>query len=188
MPIRRRFPATRQSWREGAPVSEPARLKRLRHAGSETGVPAARQCAVSKSRAFLAGLLVREQESELSILHPPSAILVGCGTAAPCQHRVSRPVLGTVPSWHTFAPAEGVREGRNHGTCLLERTGRMVSSRQPGPEHGPGDRRDDGPGGELVPGWDAGGAKRAENLGETIDFMPVASPGGLPLGLSRISL
>ena len=36
------FPATGRSWREGAPVSDPARLKRLRHAGSETGVPVAR--------------------------------------------------------------------------------------------------------------------------------------------------
>jgi hypothetical protein len=38
MPIRRRFPATRQSRRDGLPVSERARLKWLRHAGPETGI------------------------------------------------------------------------------------------------------------------------------------------------------
>jgi hypothetical protein len=39
-----------------------------------------------------------------------------------------------------------------------------------------------------VPGWDVGGAKRAEELGDTIDFMPVASLMGFPLSSALISL
>ena len=45
-------------------------------------MPVARQSTISKTRAFLAGLLVREQESELSTHHPPSAVLAGLGGAA----------------------------------------------------------------------------------------------------------
>ena len=96
------------------------------------------------------------------------------------SHFVPERWFENVPSWHTFASAEGVLEGRNHGTCPLERTGRTVSPRQPGLEHGPG--------GERVPGWDVGGAKRAEELGDTIDFMPVASLMGFPLSSALISL
>ena len=93
-----------------------------------------------------------------------------------------------MPSWHTFASAEGVLEGRNNGTCPLERTGGIVSPRQPGLEDRTGRRWDNELGGELVPNGNVGGAKRAENLCETTDFMPVASLGGLPLRSSRISL
>ena len=52
MSIRRRFPAIRQLRRDGAPVSELARPKRLRHAGSETGIPVGHQSNILKTRVF----------------------------------------------------------------------------------------------------------------------------------------
>src|ERR1019366_2507954 len=98
-------------------------------------------------------------------------LLVACGwLVGGFRRRVSGPVLGTVrswrtccailsqfvperwfenvPSWHTFASAEGVLEGRNNGTCPLERTGGIVSPRQPGLEDRTGRRCDNELGGE----------------------------------------
>ena len=48
------FPATSRPWLSGAPVWDPARLEPLRHAGSETGVLAARNWAFPQDSARVA--------------------------------------------------------------------------------------------------------------------------------------
>jgi hypothetical protein len=110
MPIRHRFPATRQLRRDGAPVSERARLKRRRHAGSEAGIPVARQSAISKTRAFPARFLMRAQESSPSFTQSSMRF--------PLWLRRSRVV--SVPSFQDTFAKQGRRPACRRGLSLSD--------------------------------------------------------------------